>query len=174
MRRASIATAVLVLAACSGDKPLPTAPVAAVPSPSPTPTPGPLGQGLGCGLPVMPECGQTVGPPEGDPPGVWGCCTREAGVGHFQSMVSAAINKLQVEQPSLFNGNRVLDRVAYLQGVARILERDFRVCAEPGGPGVEVAVKNTNDFSEQYGVYVSTGVIFDPPSHVVTCTPARF
>jgi len=147
----------------------------ATPTPAPTPTPVPLGQGLACGLPVKAECGQTVGSPGGDPPGVYGCCTREPReVGQFKAIVSDAIYKLQAEQPSLFNGDQVLDRVAYQAGVARILERDYKVCAKPGLPGDEVAVKNTNDWSEQYDIYQSNARTFNPPGYGVTCRPARF
>ena len=164
---------VLISMSGCGKDPAPTAP-AVVATPTPTPPPV-LGQGLGCGLPARPECGQIDGPPAGDPPGVWGCCTREPReVGQFRSMVSDAIYRLQIEQPSLFNGDVVLDRVAYQAGVARILERDHKLCAKPGWPGDEVAVKSTNDWSEQYDIYQSNARTFNPPGYGVTCRPARF
>jgi hypothetical protein len=172
MRRAWIAATVIAVAvACGGDK-APTAPVVVAPTPTPTPTP--LGLGLACGLPAMAECGQVGGPAEGSPPGVYGCCTKEGTDGSFRDRIGAAITRLQAEQPSLFNGDRVLDREAYQLGVARILERDFRLCAKPGLPGDEVAVKDSNTFSEQYDIYQSNTRTFNPPGYAVTCRPARF
>jgi hypothetical protein len=156
----------------------PPAGVVATPTPTPKPTPTPvtLGLGVGCGLPVMPECGQIEGPPQGKPPGVWGCCTAETDNSQqFRSIISQSISKLQLERPSIFgSGNVVLDRVAYQEGVAQILERDYGVCAKPGFPGDEVAVKTTNDYSEQYDIYTQFQTAFNPPVYAVTCRPARF
>jgi hypothetical protein len=106
---------------------------------------------------------------------VFGCCTRESdNPAQFRSIISAAISKLQVEQSFIFDGDTVLDRLAYQAGLARILERDYKVCAKPGGPGDEVAVKTTNDYSEQYDIYQSNAKTFNPPGYAVTCRPARF
>jgi len=174
MRKASIGTVVLLtLVACGGDKAPATPTVTATPTPAPTPVPVVFGQGTACGLPALPECGQLGGDPAGSPPGVYGCCTRTTGA-RFQDIVSESITRLQAEQPSLLNGNVVLDRAAYQQGVARVLERDFRVCAKPGFPGDEIAVKTSNDFSEQYDIYQSNARTFNPPGYQVTCRPARF
>ena len=143
----------------------------------PTATPNTLGQGFACGLPVMPECGQPAGDgtPAGDPPGVWGCCTKEAGnAAQFRSMISQAISRAQTEKPALFSGDTVLDRPAYQLAVAQILERDFKVCARPGVPGDEVAIKVTNDYSEQYDIYTQFLTTYNPPNYSVTCRPARF
>jgi len=184
---ALIATLALSFSAC-GDGTTPTSATAATPTtptatpvPTATATPAPtpvLGQGLACGLPVMPECGQAAdkGVPAGNPPGVWGCCTVEAGnAEQFKSIISQSINKLQQEQPAIFgSGNVVLDRPAYQLGVARILERDYKVCAKPGGPGDEIAIKTTNSYSEQYDIYTQFQTTFNPPAYAVTCVPARF
>ena len=162
---------------CGGDTPTATTPVATA---TPTPTPPPtttlpvFGQGLACGVPKMPECGATGGNPAGDPPGVYGCCQKRNGGGQFAPMIQTAIEKLSVEQPQIFgDNNRVVDRVAYINGVARILERDFRVCAVPGFPGDEVGVKTSNDFSEQYDIYTADAKS-RYPGYQVTCQPARF
>ena len=177
-RHAFVAILVLVsMSGCGGDEPAaPTTPVVvATPTPTPAPTPTPIvyGQGLACGLPAKPECGQTDGPPEGSPPGVYGCCRAEAGGGQWAPEIWDAINQLQREQPSLFDGDRVLDREKYQLGVARILEQKYGVCAKPGAPGDEVAIKNSNDFSEQYDIYLSSARI-RYPGYQVTCRPARF
>ncbi len=166
-----------VFSSCGGNDSTPTAttPVAtATPTPPPTTTLPALGQGLACGLARMPECGATGGNPAGDPPGVYGCCRARSGGGQWAPIIQESIDKLKNEQPALFGeSNRVLDRVAYMNGVARILERDFRVCAVPGFPGDEVAVKTANDFSEQYDIFTSDSKS-RYPGYQVTCQPARF
>src|SRR5712691_6088027 len=98
VRTGTVTLSLLAASMACNDKTPTTPVVVATPTPTPTPTPVPLGQGLACGLPKMPECGQTVGDPAGMPPGVYGCCTKEPReVGQFRSMVSDAINKLQGE-----------------------------------------------------------------------------
>lgn len=144
--------------------PSPTPSPTPTPSPSPTPTPSPSGS---CRLPSMPECGR----PEG-PTGVWGCC-REERSQVFAEQVETAIDKIQQERPELFNGDRPKDHDAYIQGVATILERDFGYCSRQGGPEDEVAVKNSNGFSEQYDILFSNGRI-RRGGYTVTCRPARF
>lgn len=114
----------------------------------------------------MPECGG----PEG-PAGVFGCCRGE-GTQVFADPVEQAIAQIQREQPGLFSGNRVLNANAYVQGVARILEQRG-LCSRQGGPEDEVAVKSTNNFSEQYDILLSDGFIRNG-GYTVTCRPARF
>ena len=165
----------LIALACSD--PTPTPIVVATPEPTPIPTPVPTptpqtGMGLGCGLPARPECGG----PEG-PSGVYGCCRNEAGGqigrGEFDNQVNQSIDILMGERPDLFRGEEVRDREAYVQGIARILEQRFRVCAKPGQPGDEVAVKNSNSYNEQYDVYLSNGRV-RRSGLVASCQPARF
>jgi hypothetical protein len=115
----------------------------------------------------MPECGG----PEG-PPGVWGCCqTVESG--QFAGQVDAAIEQLRLERPDLFLGNRVLDDNAYVQGVARVLEQRFGLCARQGGPSDEIGVKSSNNYNEQYDILFSNGTV-RLQGYTVTCRPARF
>lgn len=173
-KRAAACVLVLLstLGACGKDQPAaPTAPVVvATPTPTPAPTPVPLGQGIGCGLTRRPECGDFEGPV-----GVWGCCTRDrrAGNGRWDAEIWDAINILQREQPQLFNGERILDREKYQLGVATIVERKYGLCSIPGGPGDEIGVKDSNENSEQYDIYESSGRV-RYPGYQVTCTPARF
>src|SRR5262245_59280964 len=81
------------------------------PTPSPQPAPStPPPSSSSCSLPAMPECGA----PEG-PEGVFGCCQRGTPAeSQFGGIVDDAIARLQVEQPNLFNGNRVVDAAAYV------------------------------------------------------------
>jgi hypothetical protein len=124
----------------------------------------------GCGkTPTAPLAVATPTPAPTPTPVVLG-----QGLGCGLPVLSDAIYRLQAEQPSLFNGDVVLDRAAYQAGVARILERDHKVCAKPGLPGDEIAVKNTNDWSEQYDIYQSNARTFNPPGYGVRCRPARF
>ena len=114
----------------------------------------------------MPECGAAE-----DPPGVFGCCRAEP-VPSFADQVEQAITQLQRDRPNLFNGTRVLNEDAYVQGVARILEqRGF--CSRQGAPSDEIAVKNSQGFSEQYDILLSSGFIRNG-GYQVTCRPARF
>ncbi len=179
-KSAVVAIATLVSFSGCGDGLTPTTAtpvVVATPAPTPAATPNTLGQGLACGLPARPECGQPAdtGSPAGDPPGVYGCCTKESGnEAQFRSIVGQAISKAQLERPAIFSGDTVLDRPAYQLAVAQILERDFKVCAKPGVPGDEVAIKTTNDYSEQYDIFTQFETTYNPPAYAVTCRPARF
>lgn len=135
------------------------------PTPAPTPTPTPAAQS--CKLPPQPECGG----PEG-PKGTWGCCKEEHG-NIFGEMVEEAIAKIQKERPELFDRGRVLNDNAYVQGVARILERDYGLCSKQGGPEDEIGVKNANNYSEQFDILLGSGYI-RYGGHTVNCRPARF
>jgi hypothetical protein len=146
--------------------PTPTPTPIPTPTPTPTPTPSPSPSG-GCRLSSMAECGRAEGPK-----GVWGCC-REERTQVFADDVERAIDKILQERPELFNGDRPKDDNAYIQGVAKILERDFGYCAKQGGPEDEVGVKNSNGFSEQYDILLSNGRI-RRFGYTVTCRPARF
>lgn len=157
----------LFLQACGSDTPS-GPPVVATPVPTPAPTPTPFGVGLACGASRMPECGRDEGPP-----GVWGCCRKEGQTGQWDAELWDAINILQREQPDLFRGNNILDRVKFISEVARITEQKYGLCVIPGGPGDEVGVKVNNSYSEQYDIYESSGRI-RYPGYAVTCRPARF
>jgi hypothetical protein len=94
--------------------------------------------------------------------------------------VDAAINKLAAESPLIFNFNRtagpgqyeVVSPEAYFQGVVRNLQ-GAGLCANYDGK--EIQVKNSNDFSEQYDILVSTGTVRrGDGSYRNTCSPAIF
>lgn len=158
------------LYACGSDSP--TTPVVTVtPTPVPTPTPTPaLGSGFACGVPAMPECGRDEGPP-----GVYGCCTKleSEGNGHWDGEIWDAINIVQTQHPELFRGQNILDRVAFINEVAKVVESKYKLCAKFGAVGDEIGLKINNTFSEQYDIYESNGRI-RYPGYAVTCRPARF
>jgi len=166
----SILGLLVLLQACGSDTPSGPS-VAVTPSPTPTPTATPtpnLGNGLACGAAPMPECGREEGPA-----GVYGCCRKEGEEGQWETHLWSAIQRLQDEQPGLFDGQRILDRERFIREVARLTEQMFQLCVKPGGPGDEVGVKTGNGFSEQYDIYESNGRL-RYPGYQVTCRPARF
>ena len=101
--------------------------------------------------------------PEGSP-----CRTESPS---FQAQVEAAQADVFRTRPDLFDGPRVRSEDAYVQEVARVL-RTQGLCAAPGGPKDEVAVKTTNDWNDQYDIVLGNGGIWT--SYQVTCRPARF
>jgi hypothetical protein len=132
------------------------------PQPTPTPNPGSVGP-YACPLPASsnPDSFQ-IGCPEVAP--------RLAGY------VNAAIDKAQREHPELFNfadmngpSPRVRDRERYHQvvaenlvqaGVCTLIERE------------EIAIKNVNDFNEQWIIHTSSG--FVRRKYQATCAPSWF
>lgn len=159
------------LPGCGGDEPAtPVAAATPAPSPSPTPTATPSPTTLGCNLAAMPDCSR----PEG-PRGVFGCCRQDRDqLGEF---VELAIRDVQMMNPSLFDGDRLRRPSEFHEVVsliARRLETRFGLCARPGGPEDEVAVKRSNDFSEQYDVIIGDGTAVNVHGYTVTCRPARF
>jgi hypothetical protein len=110
-------------------------------SPAAFPTPGPqIGIPLGCALPSSRAI----------------LCSRVGERPMLQAEVDRAIDALKTERPQLFQGERVLDATAYHEGVARLLTANGR-CSRFDGE--EIAVKASNDFSEQYDILLSSGVI---------------
>jgi hypothetical protein len=160
--------AAVALAACGGGDKAPAG-SSSVPTPAPTPaptpvaapTPTPLGQ---CSLPIV------TAPSRG--------CSKTSPA--FLSEVDTAINRLVQQEPQIFDlneqlgpgGYRVRSAGAYYVGVLRNLEA-MGLCA--AFDGEEVQVKNTNDFSDQYHILISSGhVRRGPASYRVTCFPAAF
>jgi hypothetical protein len=101
--------------------------------------------------------------PEGSP------CRQETPT--FQAQVESAQAEVQRNRPDLFEGGRVRSEDAYVQEVARVL-RTRGLCAAQGGPKDEVAVKNTNDWNDQYDIVLASGQTWT--SYQVTCRPSRF
>jgi hypothetical protein len=98
----------------------------------------------------------------------------------FLGAVDAAIDLLGQQHAELFNFNdtagagawRVLDPDRYYAGViANLQAKDY--CA--GFDLQNLQVKNSNDFSEDYGILLSSNFIRrGPSSYRQTCTPASF
>lgn len=134
------------------------------PTPTPTATPGssPNPSPTGTATPGAPACTLAT-MPEGSP------CKAESA--SFQAQVEAAQAEVLRTRPDLFSGGLVRSEDAYVQEVARLL-RARGLCAAQGGPRDEVAVKNTNDWNDQYDIVLGSGQPWT--SYQVTCRPARF
>lgn len=142
----------------------PTTPGAPNPAPAPsTPAPAPAPPSGSCGLPASRDNG----------------CSRTSN--SFLGDVEAAIDRLVREQPSLFNLNKtqgcgtcyeVRDPTRYVQGVAAMV-RARGLCSIYDGE--ELAVKNTNSFSDQYDILTAQNFIRrQEGSYRSTCRPAAF
>jgi hypothetical protein len=167
---AGLVLALASLTACGGAQipalpdPGPSATPAPAATPTPTPNPGSIGA-YACPLPPSSNPDAFGGPgscPEVQP--------------RLSNYVNAAIDKAQRDHPELFNFNdmagpspRVLDRAAYHRvvaenlvqsGVCTIIEKE------------EIAIKNVNDFNEQWNIYTSAG--FVRRRYVTTCSPSWF
>jgi hypothetical protein len=152
----------LAVIACDGPR-RPAAPDPTPPPATPTPVTSPLGP-AGCGLP--PGGGSGTG------------CRRELPAFAFD--VNHAIAKAQNEHPEWFDFSqhqgglsyRVLRRDDYIAEVVTNL-KGRGLCAL--FDGVEVAVKNANDFNEQYNVHTSQGFVrWGAGAYISTCRPAWF
>lgn len=153
--------------------PAPIATAPPVPGTSPTPIPG-----------TPPAA--TPPPP---PPPSGGSCTLGGGNPNhscsrsshtFLADVDAAINRVVDSRPSLFNKGdkscntcyRIKDHDEYVAAVASELRR-MGYCAQYDGE--EMAVKNTNNFNDQYDISTSSGYIRrGDGSYRSTCWPAWF
>jgi len=161
-----------VLASCGGSTPsTPTVPVVVAtptPTPAPTPTPKPLTVVKACKLPP------SSNPKSFEPNG----CDRLTGssAGRLAPQVNAALDRVLNERPDLFNFNdmngpnpRVLDRQGYHLAVVSALS-DLDVCGNIEKE--EIAIKNTNEFNEQWNIWTSAGFVWR--RYETTCSPSWF
>jgi hypothetical protein len=167
---AGLALACAWLVSCSGSSPAnpnpaPTPTPTPEPTPTPTPNPGSIGA-YTCKLPPSSN-------PSAQVPGPDACPELK---GRLGVQVNSAIDTVQREHPELFNfedlagsSPRVLDQKKYLQFVAEDLVKNG-VCTVIEKE--EIAVKNTNDFNEQWNVYAAAG--FVRRRYVTTCSPSWF
>jgi hypothetical protein len=150
----------------------PISPVPLGPGPAPT-DPGPTGTPAPDATPTPPSasgCRLPRGSGSGED------CQRTSPA--FLGDVQGAIKQLIQDQPSLFTKGSctdcydVTDTGAFLSGViGQMSRRGF--CAMYDGE--ELAVKNTNDFNEQYDILSSSGgVRSGSESYRSTCRPAWF
>jgi hypothetical protein len=105
-------------------------------------------------------------------------CNRTAPV--FMGDVDGAIDQLAAEHPEIFDTRdlsgpreyKVKDPDAYYKGVAAIL-RTKGFCAD--FDLVELQIKNSQDFNEQYDIMISQGYVRrGAGSYRNTCSPAAF
>jgi hypothetical protein len=151
----------------------PVNPVPVGPAPAPTPTP------IGGGTPAPGDPQATPPPTSGAcrlPPSSGSDCSRTSPV--FLGDIQAAISALIQAKPDLFVKKGcegcydVTDPGAYISGVVANLGRRG-LCATFDGE--EVAVKNTNDFNEQYDILSAGGSVRSGgESYRATCRPAVF
>ena len=146
-----------------GDSPAP-APTTVVPTPAPLPSPAASPQASGCPLPSMPDLRNTC--PKLTPQ-LW-------------EYVENAIQRTIREHPEYFDFNddlgggayRVLDRDKYIKSVVANVQAQG-VCSREEIE--EIQVKSSNEFNEQYNIWVSSGhVRHGPRSYITTCFPAQF
>jgi len=168
---AGLALACVWVVSCGGSSspanpnPGPTPTPAPQATPTPTPNPGSVGA-YACRLPPSSN-------PSAFIPGPDACPELKARLGDY---VNAAIDTVQQEHPELFNFDdlagsspRVLNQKRYLELVAENLAKNG-VCTIIEKE--EIAVKNTNDFNEQWNVYAAAG--FVRRRYVTTCSPSWF
>jgi hypothetical protein len=145
-------------------------PPVASPTPAPEPSPSPAAP---AGQPVWVPPGTfacALGPGDKDS----GC---DAGTPVFADEVNAAVDRVVTEQRSLFPGGditaRVRDEEAIHVAVARILQAQG-LCA--GWDLIDLQVRNSNEFSEQYDLFDARGFFITDASRRFrsTCHPARF
>ena len=145
-----------LLASCHPSSPVESSP--------PPPTASPVPATVGCELPK--GTGNGLNCPKQPP-------------GNFDEAVNAAIDRVIAKHPEYFDlknkrsGNpKILNPTAYLKAVPKELEA-ARLCAI--FDGAEIAVKNNNEWSEQYHIWWSSGYVRRPPSaYRATCWPAWF
>ncbi len=155
---------------------------------------------LRCGSPTSPPVGATTPTPTASPspePTPWVCplgagvgeekalCDRTAADPALYGAVYAAIDNVMAEHPDLFerDGGSVYvsteNRLAYFTHVVDEINAMGGFCAYDDG--LEIAVKRTNVFSEQYKIWwtcknppCSGRVAHDYNMYRTTCSPAWF
>jgi hypothetical protein len=148
-----------------GPAPSPTPTIIPTPTPTPTPVPEPTPA-----PPVTSACRLPKGT------GTGYSCPRTSPA--FIGDVQAALNQLVKDQPEIFKKRDckdcydAIDPDAYVSGmVDQLARRGY--CATYDGE--ELAVKNSNDFSEQYDILSSSmAVRSGSGSYRATCRPAWF
>ena len=87
----------------------------------------------------------------------------------FMVEVNDAIDQLMREHPEYFSGDTVRNLGGYYVGIIKILDSK-NICA--AFDGEELAVKNSNDFSDQYKLITSWNQV--RRFYIGTCYPALF
>ena len=143
--------------------PTPTPAAAATPTPAPTPVVARLACGVGAGTPWTSDED----------------CPRLSP--SFLAQVGAAINRVGTKHPQLFDFDAVRGTDGWF--VRNVDEYYRQVVQELGNVGLcaivdgggEIAVKASNQFSDQYHIMISSGhVRRGEASYRATCAPAWF
>jgi hypothetical protein len=167
--RSPVLAAALVLAACGSHTP-------ADPGPAPTPAPAPTP--VAVPTPSTPRVACGVGAGTGD--GLEEHCPRTSP--EFLSEVDAAINRVVDRHPELVDRDQhagaggffVRDIDGLFDEVVKEIADGAKLCAVVDAD-LEIAVKRTNAFSEQYKLMWSSGYLRrGDSSYRATCTPAWF
>jgi hypothetical protein len=156
--RSLLAVCASLLVTCGGEKRSPssstpaTAPPA-IPAPSPSAPAAPAATACSRLAPAPPNVNN---------------CSRQSPT--FLSEVDQAINRLQSQQPEIFNGEQVLSVGRYYVGLIDQLEAQG-VCADFDGE--ELQATNSSRFSDQYHVLTSKNTVRrGESSYRATCSPA--
>ena len=161
-RRVAVLALFPFLSSCGSSTPTPVAVASPTPFPLPTlgPSPTPPAAFV-CPYPARPDL--HIDCPKLDP--------------KLSGYVNTAIENVIAQQPQLFDFNnnlgvgswKVLDRQKYVDAVVRAIHAQG-ICAKDDNE--EIAVKNTNDFHEQYNIWTSGGYV--RRAYITTCVPAQF
>jgi len=167
--RSHVLAAALVLMACQSHTPA---------GPGPEPTPAPVPTPVAAPTPSTPRVACGIGAGTGD--GLEEHCPRTSPV--FLSEVDAAINRVVERHPELVDRDRragaggffVQDIDGLFDEVVKEIADGSHLCAVVDAD-LEIAVKRTNDMSEQYKLMWSSGYLRrGDSSYRATCTPAWF
>jgi hypothetical protein len=161
LRRVAVFALFPFLSGCGSSNPTPVVTASPTPFPVPTPAPSPTPLAFVCPLPARPDL--HIECPKIDP--------------KLSAYVNTAIENVIAQQPQLFDFNnnlgagswKVLDRQKYVDAVVRAIQAQG-ICAKDDNE--EIAVKNTNDFHEQYNIWTSGGYV--RRAYITTCIPAQF
>jgi hypothetical protein len=107
------------------------------------------------------------------------CFPNRNGSGVYYPEVRGALDTLRQQKPDFFENNRIRQINKYFDGMIRVLEEEYGLCAVRGGEGFpsdELGIKRDNGSSEQWDIMAGGAdggqyIIWD---YKVTCKPARF
>ena len=162
LRRLAVLALAPFFTSCGSSNPTPVVVASPTPFPVPTPAPSPsLPGGFACPFPAKPDL--HIECPKLEP--------------RLSAYVNTAVENVIAQQPQLFDFNnnlgvgswKVLDRQKYVDAVVRAIQAQG-ICAKDDNE--EIAVKNTNDFHEQYNIWTSGGYV--RRAYITTCIPAQF
>jgi hypothetical protein len=141
------------------------------PKPTPTPTPAPTPEPT-----TPPPAASSCSLPASNPPNP--TCTDDPS--QLYALVDGALTAVTKNRPDLFDmGSKVCDNCYYVLNVNGYVKQVQNQLAAQGicsfWDGEELAVKSTNQFSEQYDILLASGHMRrGPGSYRGVCKPAWF